>query len=75
MIKVIIELELVFPYKISMGILVEFCCLWDCLILSGGTNRAKAIVSMPSIHFKKIFGENPEGYDWDESIKPIKTEE
>ena len=52
-------LELVFPYKLSMGTLVEFCYLWDSTILYGGTKRIKAIISMPGIHFKKIFGQNP----------------
>lgn len=59
MIKAIIELELVFPYKISMGILVEFCYLWDSHLISGGTKKLEARISMPSHHFKKIFGRNP----------------
>ncbi len=59
MIKVILELELVFPYKLSMGILVEFCYLWDSTLLHGGTRKIKSIISMPSHHFKKIFGVNP----------------
>lgn len=59
MIKAIIELELVFPYKRSMGILVEFCYLWDCHIISGGTKKLKATISMPSKHFKRIFKRNP----------------
>jgi len=58
-IRVIIELELVFPYKISMGILVEFCRVWDSRIIEGGTKNIKAIISMPATHFKKIFGTNP----------------
>lgn len=68
MIKVIIELELVFPYSLSMGVLAEFCYLWDSTLLSGGTKRLKAIISMPSKHFKKIFGENPK-----KDIYPIPT--
>ena len=59
MIKVIIELELVFPYKLSMGTLVEFCCLWDSTLLHGGTKKLRAIISMPGVHFKQIFGVNP----------------
>ena len=59
MIKVIMKLELVFPYRLSMGILVEFCSLWDCNLISGGTKKMKAVISMPATHFKKIFGENP----------------
>ncbi len=59
MIKVIIEVELVFPYKISMGVLAEFCCLWNCTLLGGGTKKLKAVISMPGIFFKIIFGVNP----------------
>ncbi len=65
MIRVIIEVELVFPYKRSMGVLVEFCYLWNCKILSGGTTRIKAIISMPGIYFKKIFGTNPREKEYD----------
>ena len=59
MIKVIMELELVFPYRLSMGVLVEFCYLWDTLLVKGGTKKLKSIISMPGHHFKKIFGTNP----------------
>jgi len=59
MIRVVMEMELVYPYKRSMPILVEFCYLWDCTIMKGSTKRIKAIISMPSHHFKKIFGTNP----------------
>ena len=59
MIRVIIELQLVFPYKKYIGILSEFCSLWQTRILSGGTKRIKAIISMPVNKFKIIFGENP----------------
>lgn len=59
MIRVILEIELVYPYKNSMATLAEFCFLWNCNIISGGTRRLKAIISMPSNHFKRIFGSNP----------------
>ena len=59
MTKAIIELELVYPYQLSMGVLVEFCYLWDCHIISGGTQKLKATISMPSIYFKQIFGRSP----------------
>ena len=59
MIKVLLELQLIYPYKRSMDTLAAFCCLWDCGILGGGTNSLRAKISMPSIHFKKIFGTNP----------------
>ena len=59
MIKVLIELELTFPYKKSMIILSEFCHLWSCGLLEGGTNRANALISIASGNFKRIFGENP----------------
>ncbi len=59
MIKVVMELELVHPYKLSMDVLVKFCSLWESRIFSGGTSRRKAIISMPAKHFKVIFGTNP----------------
>ena len=65
MIKVTIELELVHPYKISMDTLVEFCSLWDSRIFSGGTQKRKAIISMPAHHFKVIFGTNPREKKYD----------
>ena len=59
MIKVVMELELVHPYKISMDVLVQFCSLWKSRIFSGGTQKRKAIIEMPAHHFKAIFGTNP----------------
>ena len=59
MIKVLIELELTFPYKKSIMVLSEFCHLWNCGLLEGGTNRANALISISSGNFKRIFGENP----------------
>ena len=59
MIKVLIELELTPPYKKSIMILSEFCHLWNCGLLGGGTYRAKAMISMSSGNFKKIFDINP----------------
>ncbi|MHA1470844.1 MAG: hypothetical protein ACTSSP_09830 [Candidatus Asgardarchaeia archaeon] len=59
MIRVLIELDLIFPYKISMTTLAEFCSLWNCTILYGGTKRLRAIISMPVNYFKVIFGNNP----------------
>jgi hypothetical protein len=58
--KVNMEVELVFPYQLSMNILIEFCNLWDCNILKGGTRKIKAIISMPYSNFKKIFKEEPQ---------------
>ena len=59
MIKALIELELVYPYKKSMAVLADFCTVWECGLLGGGTNRPKAKIAMPSKHFKRIFGTNP----------------
>lgn len=59
MIRVVIELALVFPYKLSMDTLIEFCSLWDSRIFSGGSCKRIAVIAMPSHHFKKIFGTNP----------------
>jgi hypothetical protein len=33
--------------------------LWDGCLLYGGTNKLEAEFSLPAVHFKKIFGENP----------------
>ncbi len=59
MIKAIIELELVYPYKLSLDTLLDFCGLWGCMLCYGGTRKIKAVISMPAKHFKKIFGQNP----------------
>ena len=59
MIRAIIELELVHPYKHSLGTLVEFCSVWDSTPIYGGTKKRRAMISMPSFHFKTIFGQNP----------------
>ena len=59
MIKVIIELELVFPYKVSMATLADFCHIWGSTVWDGGTNKLKAVISIPGRHFKTIFGQNP----------------
>jgi hypothetical protein len=58
-IRAIIRFQLVFPYKLAMWTLVEFCRLWDCTLVSGGTKKLNATISMPANYFKKIFGENP----------------
>jgi len=59
MIRVVLELSLIFPYKISMATLVEFCSLWRSRILSAGTQRRIALIVIPAKYFKTIFGENP----------------
>jgi hypothetical protein len=59
MIRVVMELELVHPYKISMDVLVEFCSLWESRIFSGGSQRRIATIEIPGNHFKHIFGTNP----------------
>lgn len=59
MIKIILELSLIYPYNISLFTLIEFCFLWDSIILYGGTKKIKAIISVPYSHFKKIFNKNP----------------
>jgi len=60
MIKVIIELGLVYPYKASLLTLLEFNKLWHCRIIDGGTYKKNATIAMPVIKFKKIFKENPQ---------------
>jgi hypothetical protein len=65
MIKAIIELELVYPYNKSLTILIEFCNLWNCHLMSGGTKKLKATISMPAHQFKKIFKRNPRIREYD----------
>lgn len=60
MLKVILELELAYPYSQSIMTLLEFCGLWDCDILKAGTNSADAVINMPTKFFKVIFGINPQ---------------
>ena len=59
MIRVVIELSLLFPYQLSLDTLIEFCSLWDSRIFSGGSKKRIAIIAMPAHHFKVIFGTNP----------------
>lgn len=81
MIEVIIELELVYPYKKSFNTLLDFNNIWNCNMLGGGTNRKKAKIAMPSKTFKQIFGSNPKVAKYDipsnsehflQSIKVVK---
>ena len=60
MIKVLLELELCHPYRVSLDTLLAFCCVWDSVILYGGTNRETAGIAIPLRHFKKIFKVHPE---------------
>ena len=53
------EIYLVFPYKTSLSVLVDFVRLWRCQLLKSRTRKEKALISMPSYSFKKIFGTNP----------------
>jgi hypothetical protein len=60
MIRVIINLELVYPYSKSIEVLLKFNTLWSCFLLGGGTKKKEAIISMPAKKFKKIFNTNPQ---------------
>ena len=60
MIIVKLKLFLIPPYSKSLNVLWEFCRLWGCGILYGGTRKRKAIISMDSVKFKKIFHTNPQ---------------
>ena len=59
MLVAIIELKLVYPFKISLDTLLRFNNLWGCHLLEGGTSNNKATISMPIKQFKKIFKTNP----------------
>jgi hypothetical protein len=58
-IKIILKIDLVYPYKTSLGTLIDFCNLWEGCLLSGGTNDNKSTISMSSKKFKKLFKVNP----------------
>ena len=59
MIKVLLQLELVYPYNASISHLFEFNMLWGGCLISGSTNESKALIYMDAGKFKKLFGENP----------------
>lgn len=59
MIKAIVNLELVYPYKSSITTLLSFSSLWNCHLLYGGTDSKNATIAMPQQKFKKIFKTNP----------------
>ena len=59
MIKVIIEMEITSPLKKSFETIVEFCSLWDAVVLIGGTHKNFVKISFPLKYFKKIIGSNP----------------
>lgn len=65
MIRVVLELSLIFPYKISMDVLAEFCSLWNCRMFSASTQKRIAIISISAHHFKTIFGTNPRIKEFD----------
>ena len=57
--KVLVEMGLVSPFRVSFETLLNFSVIWRCSILQGGPRKKNAVISMPVINFKKIFGENP----------------
>jgi len=64
MIRVIIELKLNYPYKLSLSWLLDFSKVWSCRLIAGGTNSETAVISMPAKKFKKIWGVNPRVKDY-----------
>jgi hypothetical protein len=63
MIIVKLNIELVYPYSKSLTTLLEFCRLFRCSVLYGGTKKKNAIISMKSNTFKTIFKTNPQKED------------
>ena len=59
MIKVLVEMGLVDPYRVSFETLLNFSVVWRCSVIKGGPRRKNAVMSMPVENFKKIFKENP----------------
>ena len=54
-----VDMALVFPYKKSLGILIEMTNTWNMSFLSGGTNKRIAKVQISQKTFKKLWGTNP----------------
>lgn len=59
MIRVLLEMELVYPYSQSLSVLADFCVLYHSAILLAGTHKKLCKISMPLNHFKNIFHVNP----------------
>lgn len=59
MLKVLLEIELVYPFSKSLADLHDFCMLWNGNVVSGGTNSHKASILIPTKTFKQLFGSNP----------------
>jgi len=58
-IHAIVDIALVFPYKKSIGILIQMLNTWQMIFISGGTTRRVAKVQIPQKTFKKLWGHNP----------------
>lgn len=58
-INVILEIYMVYSYKKSLSILLEFSNLWGCKVMIASTRKEISILRMPQKVFKKIFGTNP----------------
>lgn len=65
MIIVRIELDIIYPYKLSLMTLIDFCKIWECEIRRASTRRSEVIIHMPVRKFKKIFKTNPLGKEYD----------
>ena len=65
MIRVILNIRIIYPYRDSFTTLLDFCNLWNCNIIQGGSRNKKAKINMPAIKFKKIFGTNPKIGEYD----------
>ena len=65
MITVRLELYLVYPYKLSMMTLLDFCKIWGCEVRRASTRKSEAIIHMPVRKFKKIFKTNPLGMEYE----------
>ena len=57
--NILVEITLVFPFNTSAQTFIDFCNVWDCKIISVGTNQEKAIFIIAREKFKKIFHKNP----------------
>ena len=59
MIRTVLKLKIKHPYRDSFATLLDFCNLWSCNVIQGGSRNKTAKIGMPAVKFKKIFGTNP----------------
>lgn len=55
----IVDVQLQYPYNLSLGGIHEFCNTWNLHILKAGTRQRIAVIAIPSKTFERLFGTKP----------------